>query len=550
MVSMNNGSAAPSSGEDMFEQYFRQILAGKLTRRQAVARTAGAGAMAAGAFAVSPSINPALRTLAQDAEPVAGGTLRMGMQSDPGALDTQLQSLTAAWHVVEHIYSNLTKIMPDMSVAPELAESWDISEDGITYTFHLHQGAMFHNGREVQAEDVKFSLERLVAPETASPSASDLASMASIEAVDEYTVVMTLTAPDAALLANLSFSSCIIFPPEVIEENGDLTQVAVGSGPFRFIEYVPNTQITLERFEDYFEAPLPYLDGVELLIAATDNSRTAALVSNTVDFIEYVPPQDIELLEADDSIVLTGNAIAQIRMIGFNLEREPFSDVRVRRAVAMAVDRGPIIDAALFGYGTPTDIIFPADFWAAPERPEIPAPDIEGALALMAEAGFEDGFDTTLTGWAEYGFLSNSAIVVQEQLKAIGINAEMNLLDTGTMGQTVYIDKDYDMTVTGTSGFVDPSGVILENFQTGEGGNFVNYSNPEVDQLIADGAAATEQAERATIYQRIQEILLEDLPWVNLYIGQQYEAMKTYVMGYEHIPTGSNKKVREVWLDQ
>jgi len=118
------------------------------------------------------------------------------------------------------------------------------------------------------------------------------------------------------------------------------------------------------------------------------------------------------------------------------------------------------------------------------------------------------------------------------------------------MGQTVYVDRDYDMTVTGTSGFVDPSSVILENFKTGEGGNFVNYSNPEVDQLIAEGAATTDQAERAPIYQRIQEILLEDLPWVNLYIGQQYEAMKTYVMGYEHIPTGSNSTVRKVWLDQ
>ncbi len=549
MSSRHKNQDHASPGEDMFEYYFRQILAGKLTRRQSFGRAAVAGAAAAGAFAAAPSISPALRTLAQDAEPKTGGVLRMGMQSDPSALDTQLQSLTAAWHVVEHIYSFLTTILPDMSVAPQLAESWDISEDGLEYTFHLHQGVMFHNGREVQAADVKASLERLVAPETASPSASDLASMASIEAADEYTAVMTLSAPDAALLANLANASCLIFPPEVVDENGDLTQVAVGSGPFRFTEYVPNTQVTLERFEDYFETPLPYLDGVELLIAATDTSRTAALVSNTVDFIEYVPPQDIPLLEEDDTIVLTGNAIAQIRMIGFNLEREPFSDLRVRQAVALTVDRGPIIEASLFGYGTPTDIIFPQGFWAATERTEIPPTDIEAALALMAEAGYPDGFDTTLTGWAEYGFLSNSAIVVQEQLRAIGINAEMNLLDTGTMGQTVYVDKDYDITVTGTSGFVDPSGVILENFQSGEGGNFVNYSNPEVDQLIADGAAATELAARAEIYHRIQEILLEDLPWVNLYIGQQFEAMKTFVMGFEHIPTGSNLKVREVWLD-
>ncbi|CAN5523581.1 ABC transporter substrate-binding protein [soil metagenome] len=535
--------------DDMFEHYFRQILDGKLTRRQTIGRAAVAGAAATGAFAMTPTFRPAQRSLAQDAEPKPGGILRMGMQSDPGALDTQLQSLTAAWHVVEHIYSRLTKIEPDMSVAPELAESWDISEDGLTYTFNLHQGVMFHNGREVQAADVVYSLERLVNPETASPSAADLASVESFEAADEYTAILNLSAPDASLLSNLAGASCIIFPPEVIEENGDLTQVAVGSGPFRFIDYVPNTQVTLERFEDYFESPLPYLDGVELLIAASDTSRTAALVQGTVDFIEYVPSQDIELLEADESIKLAGDAISQIRMIGINLTREPFTDVRVRQAIAMAVDRGPIIDASLFGFGTATDVVLAQGHWAALERPEPQGPDIEGAMALLAEAGFPDGFETTITGWAEYGFLANSAIVVQEQLKQIGIEAEMNLLDTGTMGQTVYVDNDFDLAVTGTSGWVDPGSVFLDNFRTGENGNFVGYSNAEVDELIAQGAAATDLEERGATYRRIQEILLEDLPWVNLYIGQQFEAMKTFVMGFEHIPTGSNLKVREVWLD-
>jgi peptide/nickel transport system substrate-binding protein len=289
---------------------------------------------------------------------------------------------------------------------------------------------------------------------------------------------------------------------------------------------------------------------VELLIAATDTSRTAALVQGTADFIEYVPPQDIELLEADDSIKLAGNAIAQIRFLGFNLEREPFNNLQVRQAISMAIDRVPVVESAVFGFGTPTDIIFSADHWAAPERPELPPPDIEGAKALLAEAGYPDGFDTTLISWAEYGTISNGAIVVQEQLRLIGVNAEMNLLDTATMGQQVYIDKDFDMTVTGTSGYVDPGAVILENFKTGEGGNFVTYSNPEVDELIDQGAAGTDQEARAEIYKQIQLILLEDLPWVNLWIGQQYEAMKTFVMGYEHIPTGSNKKVREVWLDQ
>lgn len=547
MYSKRSGRSNDVPAGDHFEHYFRQFLAGNLTRRQAMVRAA-VGAASVGAFAAAPVVRPAYRALAQDAKP--GGTLRMGMQSDPSALDPQLQSLTAIWHVVEHVYGRLTQIQPDLSVSPELAESWDVSEDGLTYTFHLRQGVKFHNGRDLIANDVKVSFERLVNPDTASPSASDLASMSSIEAPDDATVVMTLNAPDASLLAMVANVSCIIFPPEVLEENGDLTQVAIGTGPFRFLEYVPNTQVTLEKNPDYWEEGIPYLDGLELLIASEDSSRTAALVSNTVDLIEYTPSNDIPLLEEDDSIKLAGNSIMQIRMIGFNLTREPFTNPKVRQAIAMAVDRGPIIDSSLNGYGTPTDVLFPQDFWAALKRDTPPGPDIEGARALLAEAGFPDGFDTTIAGWAEYGFLKNSAIVVQEQLKQIGVNAELNLMDTGTMGQTVYVDKNFDMAVTGDSAFVDPNGLIFPNFKTGEGGNFCSYSNPQVDELIDQGIAVTDQAQRAEIYQQIQTILLEDLPWVCLYIGQQYEAMKTYVMGYEHVPTGSNWTVRKTWLDK
>jgi peptide/nickel transport system substrate-binding protein len=527
---------------------FRSLITGELTRRQLMVRAGGFASVAA----IGMSGGAAL---AQDATPVdpadikPGGTLRMGMQSDPGGLDPQLNSATALWKATELIYNFLTQVNPDLSVRPDLAESWDISDDGLTYTFKLHP-ATFHNGRAVVAADVKYSFERLVDPATASPTAGSLVTMKTIEAPDDETVVITLTQPNAAFLVELSGMGCIIVPKEVVEENGDLAQIAVGTGPFKFIEYVPNTHIKLEKFQDYFEEGLPYLDGVEMLIAPEDNSRTAALVSGTVDFIEYVPSQDIPILEGDDGIKLAGNSIQQIRMIAFNLTREPFDKPKVRQAIAKAVDRGPIIDAALSGFGTPTEQIFAADFWASLGPLEIPAPDIEAAKALLAEAGFPDGFKTTLTGWSEYGYLKNSAVVVQEQLKQIGIDAELNLLDTGSIIQTVYTDFDFDMTVTGDSSYVDPNSLVYRNFKTGESSNFSQYSDPEMDELIDNGVATTDQAARTAIYQQIAEKLLADLPWVCLYIGQQYEAMQTDVMGYEHIPTGSNISVRQVWLDR
>ena len=197
----------------------------------------------------------------------------------------------------------------------------------------------------------------------------------------------------------------------------------------------------------------------------------------------------------------------------------------MRQAIAKVVDRQPMIESCVFGHGTAVATVFPPDFWAALDvQPE--APDIEGAKALMATAGYADGFKTTMTSWSEYSFLSNAAIVLQEQLKQIGIEAEMVLLDAGTMIQTVYIDKDFDMAVTGTSGYVDPHGVMVENFKTGSSGNFVGLLELASRRADRAGQVETDTEKRADIYRQIQQILLQDLPWVDFFVANQFEAMK------------------------
>lgn len=517
-----------------------------LNRRQLVAGAAGLGLTAPMFASVSDALaRPAL----QDGTPKPGGILKVGLQADPTALDPHKQSLTAIWHVIEHIYNGLTRVKPDLSIEGALAESWEISEDGLTYTFHLRPGVLFQDGTPLKASDVKFTFERLVDPETASTSAGDLASMESIEAPDDETVVMTLSAPDASLLATLTGQSCVVYSQAFVEaNNNDVSQVAMGTGPFKFVEYVPNTRIVLEKNPDYWEEGLPYLDGIEMTIAADDTARTAAIVSGTVDFIEYAPLRDIEALQQDPNLVLAGDSNTNIRFIGLNLSVEPFDNPLVRQAISLVVDRDAMLGPTVFGHGTPTEVLFPPDFWAALPQ-EVRAPDVEAAKALMAEAGFADGFTTTITSWSQYSFLSNAAVVLQEQLRQIGIEAELNLVENATMVDQVYVGKTYEIAVTGESAYVDPSTLILPNFKTGESGNFVNYSNPDVDALAEQGIAVTDQAERAKIYQEIQQILLEDLPWISLFVANQYEAMKTTVKGYTHIPTGSNAAFRETWLD-
>jgi peptide/nickel transport system substrate-binding protein len=506
--------------------------------------TAAPAAQATTAPAVQATAAPA----AASGQPKRGGILKVGLQADPTSLDPQKTSLTALFHVTEHIYSLLVRLKPDLTVEPDLAEKWDISPDGKIYTFTLRKGVKFHSGKPLTSADVKYTFARLVDPATASPNASVLSSVESVTAPDDNTVVITLKKADASFLTNLTGPSTVIINQEAVEKNGDLTKTADGTGPFKFKEYVPNTRVVLERNPDYWEAGKPYLDGIEMTIASDDTARTAAVRTGTVDFIEYAPLKDIPSLKSDSSLALAGDQNTNIRFIGLNVTRKPFSDLRVRQAIAAVTDRDAVLGPAVFGFGTSTLEIFPPGYWAGLGTKPGTA-DVAKAKQLMADAGYADGFNTTILSWSQYSFLSNAAVVVQDQLKQIGINADVNLEENAAFIKD-YLDNNFDLTVSGTSAYVDPNDIYLRNFGTGQASNAVRYSNPKADDLIAQGVATTDPEARKKIYQQLQQLLLDDVPWVNLYIANQFEAMKTYVKGYTHIPTGTNYTLKDVWLDK
>jgi peptide/nickel transport system substrate-binding protein len=495
--------------------------------------------------AAKPTTAPAA---AQAGQPKRGGILKVGLQADPTALDPQKTSLTALFHVTEHIYSLLVRLKADLTVEPDVAEKWDISPDGKTYTFTLRKGVKFHSGKPLVAADVKYTFERLADKATASPNAGRLSSVESIATPDESTVVLVLKQADASFLTNLTAPETVILNKETVDKYGDLTKNADGTGPFKFKEYVPNTRVVLERNPDYFEAGKPYVDGIEMTIASEDTARTAAVKTGTVDFIEYAPLKDIPSLKSDTSLSLAGDQNTNIRFVGLNVTRKPYTDLKVRQAIALAVDREAVLGPAVFGFGTPTLEIFPPGYWAGLGSKPAPA-DIGKAKQLLADAGYPGGFNTTILSWSQYSFLSNAAVVFQEQLKQIGITAEINLEENAAF-ITDYLANNFDVTVSGTSAYVDPNDIYLRNFGSDQPSNAVRYSNPKADELIAAGVATTDQAKRKQVYQQLQQLLLDDVPWINLYIAQQFEAMKTYVKGYTHIPTGTNYTLKDVWLDK
>ena len=512
----------------------------KLNRRSLLA---SAGAVAFGATMVPGSAGA---TRQDTATPVPGGSLRLGVQGDPTELDPALSNLAATELIVDLVYEGLVHEGPDLVPQPSLAERWDVSSDNLTYTFHLLPEVTFHHGRELTADDVVYSFERVMNPETGSPYVPYTDRISGIDAPDARTVVFTLESPDASFLAGLCRRGLVIVPQDIVESEG-LSQRMVGTGPFRFVEYIPNTSVTLDRNETYWDGGKPYLDRVEIQIVPDDTARTTALVSGTVDLIEQVPHKDIEIIDEAEGVRLVGGVATNLRWLVFNTRREPFDRPEVRRAIASGIDRQPIIDAAVFGYGEPLVGMYPETFWFGYEGDVLPSEPDEAA-ARIAGLGLPEDFQPGLLTWAQYEFLSATSVVVQEQLRVLGIESEIESEENATYIQRFY-EYDFDIAVMGAGGYVDPNDFIQQNFILDSMNNTSGYANPEMDALIAEGLETQDLDARAEIYQRIQQLIIDDAPWVNLYTSSTYEGAHGSVQGFAHYQSGSLYSLRETWIE-
>jgi peptide/nickel transport system substrate-binding protein len=522
--------------------------AASATTAAAGATTAAAGATTAAAGATTAAAS-ATTAAAAGAPAKTGGILKVGVSQDAVGFDPHLTNATASYRVLENVYSGLLRFNEKLEITPDLATEYT-QTDPTTYTFKLRKGVKFHNGREVKASDVTYSLNRIKDPATASPRAGQLAQIASMETPDEYTIVIKLKAPFSPLLAVLADVTTAIVPKETVDANGGkMDKVADGTGPFKLVEYVPNTRIRLEKNANYYVAGKPYLDGITFQPIPDDTARSTAVRTGAVDLIEYAPPKDLSILKQDSKITVTGDANNNVRFLALNTKVKPFDNVKVRQAIAWAIDRQQVLDAAVNGAGTPLVAgPFVPSFWPGLQQP-IYKQDLAKAKALLAEAGYPNGFTAKLKNTPTYSFLGNAGIVVQEQLKAIGINFEIVSQEWSVFLKD-YLSKDFEAAVSGYSGFVDPDRDLSGTYVTGKQNNFMSYSNPEFDKLIEQAASVSDQAQRAKLYQQAQTILATDAPMVFLYAANQYEAMQSYVKGYLHYPNGSHLSFREVSLNK
>lgn len=496
------------------------------------------------------SIEIKLEDEMSEGDPVDGGRLNIMIRLDATNLDPHTATETSAYVINEQMYDSLVHYYRG-EVVPGLAETWEFDEDGTELTFELREDAVFHSGRPVTAEDVVYSIQRIQDPATAAPRARSYSGIESVEATDEYTVVMELAEPSASLLSLLATSSSAIVDREVVEAHGNLNgTVDGGSGPFQLAERVVGQSIKLDAADDYWGDEGPYLDGMDFTFNPDDNARAAAIRSGTIDFLWRAAPEFIETLKADESLNWYGGAGSLSLHTRLNTSRAPFDDERVRQAIYVALDRQAILDVANAGIGAPLNAGYlPEGRFGALDEPVYGEPDLERARELLEEAGYPDGFETTLLVISTSAFQVRSAEVLQAQLAEIGIDITLEPAES-TIANARMAEDDFDMFQSGFSLTIDPDERFTSSFTDGGGLNYGNWVDEEYEELIADARSELDPEAREALYQQAERILAERGPVAMTYIDANYDVVLDDVRGYRGDGTPTYRFFSNLWLDR
>jgi peptide/nickel transport system substrate-binding protein len=453
--------------------------------------------------------------------------------ADPDRLDPHLTSAYASFQVLENVYDTLVQPGPDLQMEPALAESWDISADNLTWTFTLRDGVTFHNGRSLTADDVVYSYGRIMDPDVGAANSFRFASVEEVVAVDDRTVEIHLTRPTPNLLVNIGgFKGMAIIPQEIVDD-GTIDTFPIGTGPFKFVSQSPDQGIVLERNPDYWRADegLPHLDGIRFVQIPDATVKLTNLRTGEVDWIDGVPPQDLDSLGSDSAVVLERVPGGDYHYFALNMNRAPFDDPDVRRAIAMAIDRDVITEAAQFGAATPNQTAIPAsNFWATDYSPFTPG-DTDGAAALLESAGVSDLTIEFMVS-SDFPETVTQAQVIASQLAAIGVTVEISDVDFGT-----WLDRqgqgDFDAFMLSWIGNIDPDDFYYAQHHSDGTFNFQGYANPDVDALLDEARVETDQDARKTLYDEAARLIVDDASYIYLYNPENVQAWGPQVEGYE-----------------
>lgn len=487
---------------------------------------------------------------APGATPRRGGQITFGSAALPASIEPHLEGADIYQRRKPLFYETLTWVDFDLVPRPMLAERWE-ERSPTEYIFYLRRGVKFHNGREMDAEDVKYSYERVLDPKTGSGGRGDLIMIRSIDVVDRHTLRFTLHEPNATFLINLAGKYNAVIPKDAVRTGRELQQAAIGTGPFRVEAFEPNRRLVLRRFDDYWDRGKPYLDGITFQAIPDESSLVAGLRAGQIDMVQFESGANFQLvrhLRALNNIQAPGIRWVVLDLAG---DMEPTKNPDVRRAVALAIDRDAVLRIAGNGLGHRLGVLPPAmTFWAMPvDRLPNQKRDVARARELLQRAGLRPPVPLTIRNIVGFPSLAASIQVIADNLREAGFEVRVETVDIGVWIKD-WIARQSPSTMNEWGGFVDPDQAFYRHYrQPPQGVDFRRWGNPEVDRLLDEGRRTLDRNRRKAIYDRVQTMLADDPISVPLYAPHLLYSLNRKIKGFRPYPTGFLYGLRFVWIE-
>lgn len=513
---------------------------GGISRRQVLLRGAGlTGAMVsagglASLLAACGSTSSTATTGGAGGGIGQGGTLKAALTSEPDTLDPAKSALSSSFETFTEINQSLVQMDPEGEIVPAVAAKWTELDD-VTYEFELRDDVTFHNGDKVTGEDVKYSLERILAKETASPWAANLSSIKEVEVNSPSKVTLHLGQPYAPLLTILARNAQIVSKRAI--ESGDPDRKPVGCGPFELTEWASGDHITLTRYPGYFEKGLPHVDEIRLTFLPTDPASVEALRAKEVNYLSAVPANLIASVQSDpDFNFTTSDKAGKPYMLAFNLDSPQVDNESLRQAIAWAIDRDAVNQVAFFGAGEPGSMeVGSGSVYYGPD-PYSEGPDLDLAKKLLAESGLKTPVKLEYMATAEVPEFGKMGEVIRDQLKPLGIEIDVQVLE-GSVWLNRLLAKDYQLTGIFNETVSDPDQMYSLMILSGAELNLFNYSNPDCDAAIEAAREESDVEKRKALYEDVRQFVFDQVPIFYMHYDNPAYLANTNVLGVTARPT-------------
>jgi len=460
---------------------------------------------------------------------VSQDIIRISVSSEPDSLFPWKSASSDTKAIIYNIYDSLTFFDADGKIIPSVAKSWSVSDDGLTYTFNLENKIKFHDGSDLTEKDVLYTYKNMAGLDGYTVTNDSMKIVEKVESPAAGVVVITLKSPSSEFV-NL----CATCP--IVKDGATADDPIIGSGPYKFVSYDIHQKVVLEKNDAYWNAARKgKIKTVELYVMTNESAVLSAISSNQIDVAQLLTPATAKAMSANFNFINTPQNMVQI--LAMNNLVKPYDDVRVRKAVSMAVNKAEIINGVMDGSATELYSNFSPimkNYYADGLQKEN-AYDVEKAKALLAEAGYPDGFEMTITVPSNYQAHMDTAQVIVDNLAKVGIKAKIEGIEWTTWLSRVYTNKDYETSVIAFGGKLEPSNILRRYYSTYKR-NFVNYNNPAFDKAFDEAFGALTQEEQAAKYKECQKLLAQDAPAVFICDPNNAVLTQKNVKGYKCYP--------------